>query len=184
MSEPAVPPPVRLIVSALAPRKSVADQAVPIIEKRFGRLTDEEGPLPFDYTDYYVEEMGPGIQRWLWSFEELLDRGAMAAVKLFTNEIEQTLALNGRRRVNLDPGFLSLENFVLVTGKNHAHRIYIGDGVFADLTLIYRRGSFRALEWTYPDYAEPRLISVLNKLREKHKWELRNRGERSVLSEV
>jgi hypothetical protein len=67
---------------------------------------------------------------------------------------------------------LTLGNFVLATGKNNAHRIYLQDGIFADLTLIYRSGTYHPLEWTYPDYADNGLISILNRLREHYKWRL------------
>ena len=78
----------------------------------------------------------------------------------------------GKRRFNLDPGLLTLGNFVLATGKNNAHRIYLAEGIFADLTLIFRSRSYRPLEWTYPDYADAELIGILNRLREMYKCRL------------
>ena len=75
--------------------------------------------------------------------------------------------------MNIDPGYLLLERFVLATGKNFTHRIYLGGGIYADLTLIYTRGDFQALPWTYPDYADPRMIRHLNQIRHRYTIDLK-----------
>ena len=113
-------------------------------------VEEELGPLDFGFTTYYDDEMGPGIRRWLWAFADLVDRSELARIKCLTNRVEQTYSVEGRRRFNLDPGLMTLGNFVLATGKDNAHRIYLSDGIFGDLTLIFRGGSYRPLEWTYP----------------------------------
>jgi hypothetical protein len=102
----------------------------------------------------------------------MVDRAEIVGIKCLTNEIEQASAEGGKRNFNLDPGLLTLGNFVLATGKNNAHRIYLGKGIFADLTLIYRSRTYNPLEWTYPDYADPELITILNRLRESYKCKL------------
>ena len=79
----------------------------------------------------------------------------------------------GKRKINIDPGYVSLERLILVTGKNYTHRIYLSKGIFADLTLIFNKGSFRPLEWTFKDYASPEIISMLNDVRERYKKQLR-----------
>ena len=83
-------------------------------------------------------------------------------IKSKTNDIEASLAKNGMRTVNIDPGYISLENTILATTKGYAHRIYIGKGIYGDLTLIYNAGTYRSLEWTYPDYGEDDIISLFN----------------------
>jgi hypothetical protein len=102
----------------------------------------------------------------------MVDGAEIVRVKRLTNEIELDYAAEGKRRFNLDPGIMTLGNFVLATGKNNAHRIYLGQGIFADLTLIYRSKTYCPLEWTYPDYADPALIRILNELRESYKCKL------------
>jgi hypothetical protein len=137
-----------------------------------GDIEELIGPLAFNFTRYYDAEMGAGIRRWLWVFSNLVDRAELARIKCLTNEIEQSYTMGTKRRVNLDPGLMTLGNFVLATGKNNAHRIYLRDGIFADLTLIFRSGSYRPLEWTYPDYAAAELIGILNRLRKNYKCTL------------
>jgi len=96
----------------------------------------------------------------------------LAEIKLATNAIEQCRAVDGRRTVNLDPGYLLLERFVLASGKNYAHRIHVGRGIYADLTLVFQRGEFRALPWTYPDYADHPLRRFLSAVRQKYGLDL------------
>lgn len=169
MSTPHIPEPGRLIVSVLTPFQDMLAEVAQPLTRELGALEEVVGPLAFEYTSYYDAEMGTGIRRWLWSFERLVDRSQLANIKLLTNEVEQAYTDYGKRRVNLDPGLMTLGNFVLATGKNNAHRIYLSEGIFADLTLIFRSGSYRPLEWTYPDYADPLLIGILNRLRETYK---------------
>lgn len=109
--------------------------------------------LQFDFTDYYQNEMGTGLVRSWVGFEKPVMPDRLAQIKLTTNEMEQRfLDEHGNRRLNLDPGILSLHNLVLASTKDYAHRICLADGIYAELTLIYRSGGYRALEWTYPDY--------------------------------
>lgn len=157
------------MVSVLAADERVLDFVRSELIKELGPSEQEAGPISFGFTSYYDQEMGPGIRRWLWAFRDLVDRSSLADIKRLTNRIEQTYTVEGKRRFNLDPGLLTLGNFVLATGKNNAHRIYMKDGIFADLTLIYRSGTYRPLEWTYPDYSAEELITILNRFRERYK---------------
>jgi hypothetical protein len=180
VSIPRIPDPARLVMSVLAAVRENAEAAAPLLVREFGPLYRVMGPLAFDFTSYYDREMGPGIQRWLWVFANLVDRGELARIKRVTNEVESLFLVEGKRTFNLDPGLLSLENFVLATGKNRAHRIYLGDGIFADLTLVFREESYHPLPWTYPDYADAELILMLNELRESYKCKLRQAGGKAV----
>ncbi|MFZ5866261.1 MAG: DUF4416 family protein [Thermodesulfobacteriota bacterium] len=170
MSIPQIPDPARLVISVLSSRRAAAEPGLEQLTRKLGPLEEEVGPLKFSFTSYYDSEMGPGIKRWLWVFRNLIDRGEIAHTKRLTNEIEQAYTQGGKRVFNLDPGLLTLENFVLATGKNRAHRIYVGNGIFADLTLTYEKGTYRPLPWTYPDYADSEMIGVLNRLRESYKF--------------
>ncbi len=76
--------------------------------------------------------------------------------------------MDGNRRINIDPGYINPERLILAKGKNFTHRVYLSKGIFADLTLIFQKGSFRPLEWTYPDYADPEIIGFFNDIRNKY----------------
>ena len=139
----------------------------------FGELDLVSAWMPFDYTAYYELELGSPLYRRLLAFETLIDQQDLAEVKLATNRIEQSYSRHRKRRVNIDPGYLLYERFVLASGKNFSHRIYIGHQIYADLTLIFRKGAFETLPWTYPDYADQPIRSFLERVRKKYAVDLK-----------
>lgn len=143
------------------------------LEQAFGAI-DMVGPwMDFDYTDYYATEMGKPLYRRMLVFKNLIAQSDLARIKLRTNDIENQFARDGKRSVNIDPGYLLYERFVLATGKNYSHRIYIGQGIYADLTLIYQKGAYQALPWTYPDYADVAMKGFLIRVRQKFGEEIK-----------
>jgi len=143
---------------------AIADE----LESTFGAIDMISPWLPFDFTTYYESEMGPCLSRRVMVFKPLIDQEQLADIKITTNQLERQHTVDGNRQVNLDPGYLVHERFVLATGKNFTHRIYIGRGIYADLTLIYRKGAFETLPWTYPDYAHCSLFLFLERVRKKY----------------
>jgi hypothetical protein len=167
MSQPQSPSPAKLVVSILMNSRSLEPGVAFDLEQAFGAI-DMVGPwMDFDYTDYYAPEMGKPLYRRVLVFKDLIAQFDLAGFKLRTNEIELKYARGGKRCVNIDPGYLLYERFVLATGKNYSHRIYIGQGVYADLTLIFQKGAYRSLPWTYPDYADAGMLDFLMKVRQR-----------------
>jgi hypothetical protein len=91
-----------------------------------------------------------------------------------TNEIEKVFSEEGKRSINIDPGYMLMSRFVLATGKDFTHRVYLGKGIYADLTLIFKRGEFQTLSWTYPDYADTIMLQHLTGVRNKYISDLKN----------
>jgi hypothetical protein len=56
------------------------------------------------------------------------------------------------RPLNLDPGYLTLGKLLLASTKDFAHRIYLGRGIYAEVTLQYKHGAWRHHEYTFADY--------------------------------
>jgi hypothetical protein len=157
--------PVKLIVSMFGGQASLLAQAEAALVARYGPIDYASPLLPFAHTDYYAPEFGTGLQRRLAAFAELIDPGDLADVKVWTNELEQRLAQGGRRRVNLDPGYLTAAKLVLATTKDHAHRVYLREGIYAEVTLSYQGKAWRTLPWTYPDYGSPTYLRLVGELR-------------------
>ena len=153
MSVPQSPRPAKLVVGVFLRDKELLPQVTGRLEQRYGPVQMTSLWFDFDFTNYYATEMGSPLYRCMLVFQELIEQEALADIKRHTNTIERSFMVDGRRRVNIDPGYLLYERFVLATGKNYSHRIYIGRGIYADLTLIYRVGGYQTLPWTYPDYA-------------------------------
>lgn len=135
------------------------------LEREFGPIDYIGTPYPFSFTSYYEPEMGPRIIKYIISFRNPILPQTLAAVKHRTNEIENEFAVDGCRRVNLDPGIMDLNRFILATTKNRGHRIPLADAVYGELTLIYIRGRFEPLPWTYADYKTDTVRADLETIR-------------------
>ncbi|MEE9295038.1 MAG: DUF4416 family protein [Phycisphaerae bacterium] len=147
------------------------------LAEHFGEIDLQSQVWPFDATDYYEAETGPGIQRQFVFFDNLISVERLAEIKRLTNEIEHRICDDlglprSTRRVNIDPGYISLSKLVLATTKDHAHRIYLQQGIFAEVTLRFEKGGWRAWPWTYPDYASETYHAFFTQGRERLKQQL------------
>ncbi|RPI49840.1 MAG: DUF4416 family protein [Chloroflexi bacterium] len=167
------PLPVKLIASLLTAEPELLARVREALAVAWGAIDLQSEILPFDHTAYYDAEFGPGLQRQIVAFERLISPAELPAAKRLANELEQSLAAEGRRRVNVDPGYVSLGKLVLATTKNHAHRLYLGQGVYGEVTLAYQQGRFRPWPWTYPDYGSEEYCALFGAVRERYKAQLR-----------
>ncbi|HYQ60222.1 MAG TPA: DUF4416 family protein [Desulfatiglandales bacterium] len=177
MSEPKEADDVKLVASLFSPEERILEEVMLELQKVFGFPEWTSPPLFFDRTRYYEKEMGWPLHRRFLSFKDLIRPEAIVDIKLQTNELERRYLQEGRRRVNIDPGYIALERLVLATGKNYTHRMYLSKGIYADLTLVFHQGSFQTLAWTYRDYADPVVIGYFNNVREHYKNQLRGLTE-------
>jgi hypothetical protein len=177
MAEPRTPVPALLVVASFSRHDEALAWGRARLEEEFGPLGLASAPLRFNQTRYYEPSMGPGLRKQLLAFRDLLAPDRLADVKLKANDLERTLALSGRyaeaRPLNLDPGYLVLGKFLLATTKDQAHRVYLRDGIFAEVTLHYRDGAFEPWPWTYADYREQAVLDFLQQAREYYRHRLR-----------
>ena len=183
MSTPKPPQPAKLVIGCLIRKKPLLAAVIRDLTEEFGPVDAISSWLTFDFTSYYEPEMGRPLVRRLMAFRTLIDQRRLPDIKLATNGMEADYSEASRRRINLDPGYLLPERFVLATGKNYTHRIYIDKGIYADLTLIFTRGAFQTLPWTYPDYAQAELQQFLYQVRRKYLLDLREAAEASTPAE-
>ena len=180
MSELRPPKPAKPIVGFFLKERALAAKIVQALQAQLGPVDMVSPWLNFDFTAYYEKEMGSPLSRRLVVFKTLMEQERLPSLKRMTNAIEARYRKEGKRRVNIDPGYLLPERFVLATGKNFTHRIYIGQRIYADLTLIYQKGAFRTLPWTYPDYADRCLIDFLTRVRNKYMLDLKQMGNSRI----
>jgi hypothetical protein len=172
LSKPKEPLPAKLGIGLVYKEKTAAQSGWVTIEKTWGTIDFLSEVRPFDYTDYYEEEMSrPLFRRWAF-FRDLVPQDRLADIKWQALEIEKHWTVDEKRQLNLDPGLITAERLVLATGKNFSHRIYLGKGIFGDLTLIFVKGTYQPLAWTYPDYKDEWAIRMFNKVREKYLREI------------
>jgi len=181
------PLPVKLIVGMISGEENLFDEVEKELSQKFGPLDFKSPVLSFYYTDHYEKEMGTGLKRKFISFQNLIDPAKIVEIKLFTNQLEENFLYHSNqlkensssnsthRRINLDPGYLTLSKLVLATTKNFQHRIYLRKGIYAEITLKFKKGrSFEPWEWTYPDYKSKEYLNIFNHLREIYNRQILN----------
>ncbi len=172
MKEIKIPIPVKLFIGMLSPEPALFDRCADIVRKEYGPVDYQSEVVPWTNSDFYREEMGAGILRKFIFFERVIDPVELAAIKINTTRIEKGLAVQSgnrtRRRINLDPGYVTEAKVVLATTKDYSHRLYIGQGIYAEVTLRYgnKERSFTPFDHTYRDYCSETYITMFNKTRE------------------
>ncbi|HVP57212.1 MAG TPA: DUF4416 family protein [bacterium] len=171
------PKPVKLFCGLVGRAEAIERARGPLVQA-FGEPDCESATLKFDFTAYYRDEMGEGlVRRWL-AFGALRERAYLARAKHIAALIEEQLAVSGKRRVNLDPGYVDDAQVVLSTAKNFSHRIYIGMGYYAEVTLTYEHKAFKLLPWTYPDYQTGEALAFFGQARSIYIAQLRHRADK------
>lgn len=159
------PPLVKLVTGFIAVDKKLFLPAERALRLKFGPIDFESEISPFDFTDYYEEEIGRDLKRKFISFKQLFAADLLPGIKLSTNRLEQRLSRHGKRRINIDPGYITAAKLVLATTKDFYHRIFLRKGVFAEVTLFYSKRRFRPFAWTYPDYRTPDYLAIFKHIR-------------------
>lgn len=157
--------PAKFIVAITYTEEKIKANALQEFTHEYGEVDFATEPFRFTHTKYYEQEMGPNLLKQFFSFRKLLSPENLVAMKLFAIAIEKRFSIDDKRRVNLDPAYLELAKLVVASTKNFAHRIYLGQGIYGDLQLRYRKNDFVIHEWTYPDYRESFFMEFLRKVR-------------------
>lgn len=174
--EKKIPPPApacKKVLALLTPEPVWEPDLCAVLERLFGPI-DYRGPfLPFEDGGYYAPEMGGPLHRGFASFRGLSDPGELALWKAAARALEEARSLGGKRTRNLDIGYLDPDKLVLASFKPGPRKIYLGEGVWADMVLGYSGGGFEPTPWTFPDFRSGRYNSSLGVIREKLKAEMR-----------
>ena len=167
-----------LVMGVLSQAEEEKNNLISILQDSFGPILMTSSTLAFLFTDYYDAEMGGRPVRYFFMFRNLVDPSTLAQIKTLTNKIELSFAYPkgnaSGRRINLDPGLLSLSSLILATCKDRSHRIPLQEGIYAETTLIYQDKDFQRLPWTYADYSSNEVRAVLRSFREEYRKLLRN----------
>ena len=151
-----------LFVGTLYSDPEVFLSAEKVLVANFGDVLFVSPPVNWHYSSYYRDELGSSVRRRFIFYKNLFDTGTLADTKVRTNGIEDSFSVDGKRRINLDPGYLTLAKIVLASTKNRAHRINLGKAIYGEVTLLYdgREGAFKPHFFTYLDYQEQSCIDV------------------------
>jgi len=167
-----IPQKVKLFTGIMVNNKDLVKDVEKKLINSFSKIGLRSEIFPFDHSTYYNREMGEQIFKYFLSFEDLIEKISLPSIKIETMKIEDSF-LDKRdeylcRNVNIDPGYLSHGKVILATSKNYTHRVYLGEGVFAELTYTISKDGWQILNWTYPDYREKKIIDYFEKLRQEY----------------
>lgn len=166
MAQPRAAEPVKLLAAILWTSTEALKSAVDEMTRLWGSVDFTGADHPFDLTGYYEPEMGANLNRRLISFQQLVPPEILVEAKHLCNRIEDGLAGSKGRLVNLDVGYLDHNKIVLASFKGAGQKIYLKDGVWADLVARYRSGRYSPFEWTFPDFRDGRYDAELARIRQ------------------
>jgi hypothetical protein len=164
---------VKLFAGIITASTDLSQKALEKFSERFGKIDHSSLKIDFGFTEYYKDEMGEKLYRYWVSFDRLIDPSELSAAKILSNSIEENFTQSGKRRVNIDPGYITPAKVVLASSKDFSHRIYLKDGIYAEVTLIYKHKDFTPLQWTYPDYQSPTAYEFFHEIRKMHQAQLK-----------
>lgn len=156
-----------LFVGIMYSNKKIYEEAVKELIKKFGNIEQESFTYDFNFTNYYKKEMGKDLVKKFLVFKNLIDKKDLVDVKIITAKIENKFRINGKRRINIDPGYLSKKKLILASSKESAYRENLGRGVYKHLTLKFKNGKCETFHRTFPDFREKKVqdffLELVNK---------------------
>lgn len=186
MGQPTFPRPVKLLIALLSADAVLFAEAEEDLTTIYGPIDFASEVFPWNMTEYYREEMGENLLRKFIAFERLIPPEDLVRIKLETNRKER--ALSGAasddepRRINLDPGYIDETKLVLASTKDQAHRLYLSQGIYAEVTLLYHHKAFHPFLYTYEDYRWPQTQEFLQKVRKRYLAQVREEQSKGVLN--
>jgi hypothetical protein len=161
---------VKKIVALLVPRGNMGiyEAACKLLFEAWGEPERISPFIPFTWTNYY-EDIAPELDRCFFSYPGLFNMSDLPDWKILTCDLEK--ATGAARRVNLDPGTIDGARLLLASTKGQAHRIYLRDGIFAEVTLCRRKGRWESFFYTFPDFKSGAYFEWLETVREDWKRE-------------
>ena len=172
----------KLIIGVIYHDEEVLRQALDILTQEFGEIeaVSEEFSFSGEFSTYYDEEIGGEGLRRIYSFKETVDPTRQADIKIRTNEIEAEFSVDGKRKINLDPGFINHGRLLLATTKETGFRIPLKEGIYTELTLFWARGGWQKLPWTYRDYQSERVQKFITEVRHSYLAERRKNKAKTI----
>lgn len=168
-------PNVKLVIGLIYSRMKQINPCIDHLERTFGPVDFRSSVFDFDVTDYYEDEMGEELKREFVSFSNLIGPHKLPDIKRITNIIEQDHADDHLRQINLDPGYLDMDKFVLASAKYGRQKIYLDKGIYADPTLFFYKKTFHAHEWSFPDFKSGIYNDYFMRVRQQYKIQVKNR---------
>jgi hypothetical protein len=156
----------KLIISIFSQKDDIFKNIEEILSAKLGPVDFKTQLLSFHHTNYYEKEFGNNLKRKFLSFRKLINTENLWKIKKITNKIEIKHIRDNKRQFNLDPGYVTQSGLILASTKNYSHRIHIKDGIYQEVTLIFKDKAFQPLPWAYPDYQSKEYLDIFIKIRD------------------
>ena len=161
--------PVLLIAAVTSRYESAIQWSITQAAKQWGAVQLKSDVFDFTETGFYAKTMGLDLRKQLVAFQ-FTDPAALADFKIASNLWEEQYAASHphpeTRPLNIDPGYITEAKLVLATTKDRDHRIYLRDGIYAEVTLHYQQHKWTQSRWTYPDYQRDDFQSFFTECRD------------------
>lgn len=145
-----------LVICLMYSDRKLLEGVKKVLEEKFGKVKDSVS-YDFSFTKYYEEEMGLGLKKEILIFENEISVSQLPEIKLYTNKLEDDYRVNGRRRINIDPGYLTKEELMLASNKKSPYKTSLGKDVYGHLTLKFDNGTCLTTHRTYPDFKKEKV---------------------------
>lgn len=142
----------KLFVSVITNRTDLLSDIISELEKHFGPHDFVSEWFPFDSTDFYEPEMGKDLKRNFISFKDVKPADILPKTKKWGGLVEDKYRVDGKRPVNLDPGYIDFCKLVLATGKHGGHKVAVTKDCFADFIMRFTKNEWIPLPWCFPDF--------------------------------
>ena len=136
-----------------------------IAAELFGQPILKSPEFDFSHTSYYEPEMGANLVKYFALYDRIETPDRLPEYKIQAVRMEDELQQDGKRVINIDPGYVAMEKIIAASTKNFTHRVYIRDNIYGDLQLYRRKGRYVPLEWTFQDYSFDFTLGFFEKAR-------------------
>ena len=175
MGDIRTPQSVLQILAAFSCQGERLDGPSPGARRKWGPIALVSPRFEFRETDYYAETMGGPLRQTVLCHAQLAAPKTLPSGRSGSNAAEMEIGPSNprlplARPINLDPGYLSQSKLVLASTKDHAHRLYVGHGIYAEITLRYYHGAWTPQPWTYPDYRRADYHQFFDECRSYLRW--------------
>lgn len=141
-----------LLFAIMYPDKNILDRALAILKDRYGKPYARGPEYDFNFTDYYEEEFGKNLKKSIFVFEKEITKTDLTDIRQETAKVEKEISYLGRRRVNIDPGYISDKEMVLATKKQKQWKEYLGGGVYAHKIFEFLDDGIKTFNHSFADY--------------------------------
>ncbi len=149
-------PPCLQVIAAFSRHESALEWLWERVAAQLSPIAILSPVFPFTESLYYRSTMGDSLKKQFAILASWYDPADLAQHKLmmhaWESDLAKSFAFDEERPLNIDPGYMSMTKLVLASTKNREHRIYLRDGIYAEVTLAFRDQHWQPMPWTYPDY--------------------------------